>query len=99
MSSVGVFFAPFFLVPDHGVEDGQQFPHRGDQGDHLLLAGGDQPLVVSADHGVVLGGDEGRHVEGMTDRRPSAEGGAFATHRARVAVDRRDADEGRDLLA
>ena len=86
-----------FLVSDHGVEDEQQFSHGGDEGDHLLFAGGDQALVVGSDFGVVSGGHEGGHVQRRADRGAAAVGGAFAPHGAGVSVDRGDPDQCGDL--
>ena len=47
------------VVTSQSVEDGQVFPHCSDDGDHLELPSGDQPLVEIADDRVVAAGDEG----------------------------------------
>ena len=54
MSSVGHRSSPWFLIPQHGVEDGQQFPHRDDQGDPLLFTRRDQAFVVGLNDWAVV---------------------------------------------
>jgi hypothetical protein len=34
---------PFGFVPEHGVEDGEDFAGNRDQGDHLWFAGSKKP--------------------------------------------------------
>jgi hypothetical protein len=59
-------------MADHGVEDGQQFAHDGDEGDLGGFAGGAEPEITGAERRIVAGGHQGGHVEGGADRRPPA---------------------------
>ncbi len=48
---------------DHGIEDGEQLAHTGDEGDLLRLASGQQSLVEVPDDGIVLAGDHCSHIQ------------------------------------
>jgi len=55
---------PFSFVPDHGVEDGEDFTGYGDEGDHFWLTRGEQAGVELVENGVVTAGDESCHEQG-----------------------------------
>ncbi len=98
-------FDPGFLGSDHGIENGEQFAHGRDEGDLLGFAQCTQVKVKLADHGVVPGRGQGGHVQGgahLGAASPAHYVGprcAGASELATVAVERGDADEGRDLAA
>ena len=58
-SSSGPCFSGF----DHGVEDGEEFAHGGDEGDLGWLSLGAFFLEEGAQDGVLPDGDQRRHVE------------------------------------
>lgn len=89
---------PGFAFAEHGVEHGQQLAQTGDQCDLLAFAGGQEVLVMTADHRVVACGDERGHVERGADGGAAAGDGADATPLPAVAVERCDADQRGDLL-
>jgi hypothetical protein len=51
-SSIFMDISPGLLITDHGVEDGEQFVHAGDDGRFEGLAGVAKSLVEAADCGV-----------------------------------------------
>ena len=53
---------PFFPFFDHGVENDEQFPHGGHEGDHFGLSIFHEPFVERFDPGVVIQGRDGGHV-------------------------------------
>ncbi len=71
--------------------------HGGDAGDFAGCAGGTQALIEGANDGVVLAGDDGGHVEGGANGRAAAPGGARPRAGATIAIERGDADQGREL--
>ena len=81
----------------HGIEDGEQFMHGGDAGDFAGCAGGTQALIEGANDGVVAAGDDGGHVEGGANGGAAAPSGAGARAGATIAIERGDADQGREL--
>ena len=48
------FVAPWLLVADDGVEDGEELSGGCDEGDELGLSGGDEPVTEGLEVGVVL---------------------------------------------
>lgn len=88
---------PSRLVPHHGIEEGQQLVHGGDERHFLGLASLEQPLVESLDHRVYARSGQGRHVEGLTHLSPPASDGAAAAELVAVPIQGRDAHEGRQL--
>ena len=55
--------------------------------------------IEAMKHRIVLAADEGGHVEDGADLGAAAPDHAFASERAAVAIERRHADEGCDLVA
>jgi len=51
-----MFDPPWYLVPEHGVQDGDHLAHAGSQGNLLVFAGGHQPLLGATNDGIVLNG-------------------------------------------
>jgi len=50
---------PGFTGSDHGVEDGQELAHAGDDGDLFGFAGGDEAVVELLDDGIESDGRRG----------------------------------------
>src|SRR5712672_3967247 len=90
---------PWFAVSEDGIEDDDELSHAG--GERLLagFSGGSELDVVGRDDGIGAAGDQGRHKQSSAHGRAAAGDGAAPAHRAAVAVDRRDTDEGGDLAA
>ena len=80
-----------------GIEDGEQLAHAGHDGDLFGLAGIHQALVGRADHGIVAGGDDGRHVQGTTHLGAAALAAPAPAQPAGVAGHRGDAHQRGDL--
>jgi hypothetical protein len=93
-----IAFAPSGVVSHHGIEDDQQFPHAGCQGDLFGFPFGHKTLVEVADHGVVPGSDQGPHVEGGPDGSATAPDHSLSAQCAAVLGQRRNADQRGDLL-
>jgi hypothetical protein len=66
-----VLFTPWSLVPDDGIEGGDEFSGGCDDGDELGLSGGDESVVERLEDRVVAGGDQGAHEQGGADGGPS----------------------------
>src|SRR6266566_554034 len=64
---------PGFAVAQHGVEDGQQLAHGGDESETGRVAGIAQTAVEGLERRVVLDGDQTSHVE----RRPGLDTAAL----------------------
>src|SRR5215210_7605938 len=89
---------PGSTVSHHGVEDDQQLPHARHQRHRLLgLAAGHESTVKLLDGGIEARSDQGSHVECFSNPRPAAPYGASASQSARVAVERSDPYESREL--
>jgi hypothetical protein len=84
---------------DEEVKEGEELAHASDECDHFGFSLLEEVEVEGADFGIMLGGDEGGHVEGFAERASSAAGHAFAAELSAVAVERSNAHESRDLLA
>ena len=82
----------------HGVKDGQQLAHAGDERHFLGLAGLEQALVTGAQDRVEPHCRHRRHIESGTDWGASAGSGPTPAHGATVTVRRCHADERSDLL-
>ena len=93
-----MFDPPWYLVPEHGVKDGDHLAHAGSQGDLLVFAGGHQPLVGATNDGIVLNGGQHGHKQDRAHTGASTTDAALASHRAAVAVKRCNTDEGCDLF-
>src|SRR3990170_869579 len=89
---------PWSTVSEDGVEDGEELTHDGGEGELLGFAGGEQASVEAGQDGVVMGSDEGGHVEHGADLGPAAPGCARAAPGAAVTVYGGDTDQGGDLF-
>ena len=87
------------LVPDDGVEDCQELPDAGDDGDFLGLSSLDEPGVMALSSWVASGGDKCGHVHRVADVGSSAADHAVAAPCPGIAIERRDADERGELAA
>lgn len=52
---------------EHTEDSVEQLTHDGDQSDHFAFSESLQVLVKGLKMGVMVGGGEGRHIEGATD--------------------------------
>ena len=84
-------------VGEEPVEDVEHLAHDGDESDHLRFAGRDEARVVGAQHVVVSGGGDGRHVEDAAHEAASTADVASLMAAATVARKGRDADQSRQL--
>ncbi len=83
----------------HGVQDREQLPHTGDEGDFLELPRRQEPLVEGPDHRVAPDGREGRHVEHRPDVGPATPAAPGAPVTAAVPRPGGHPHEGRDRPA
>ena len=90
---------PWFLVPDDGVEDGEEFAGGGDGGDHFGFAGGHEAVAEGLEHAVVPDGSQGCHEQGGAHGLAAAGDAGAIYGRAAFAGDRSNADESGDLAA
>ena len=84
---------------DHRVDDREEPAHDGDEGHFPRLAGGSEPLIKAGQEGVVARRDQRRHIQRRPDGGAPAPDPAAAAELAAVAVEGRDADQGRDGAA
>lgn len=89
---------PHLIASQHGIEYDEELPHARREHDFRRLALGQEASSEGTDHGVVLLGAEGSHVEATAYRGPSAPDGAATSELAAVTVEQGDAHEGRHLL-
>ena len=87
------------MIPEHGVQQGQEFSHAGDDDDLALFSGLLQTLCENSDQRIESDGGQRGHVEHGADRGPSTADGALALKLSGVVVEGRDADQRRDLPA
>jgi transposase len=90
---------PMDALTEQGVEDGQELVHAHRERHLLRPAGRDQMLVEPPEDRVALDGDQGAHPQRRPDPGPSAPDDATPAQAAALAVERRHAHEGCDLLA
>jgi hypothetical protein len=83
------------MVAQHGIEDGQQLAHRGDESEAGRFAGVAQTSVEALECRVVLDGDEAAHIEGGPDFDAASLDFALAAVAAAVPVDWIDTGPGR----
>jgi hypothetical protein len=83
---------------DHGIENDQELAHARRERHLLRFPRSTQALIEGPDHRIEPGRDERAHIEDRAHLRPSAPDRASPPQRAAVAIQRRHADEGRDLL-
>src|SRR6185295_9928880 len=73
-----VELVPGEAVAGHGVDEGEQLAHAGDDDDLAALAGGAQPPGEGADDGVEAHGRQRRHVQHAPQGGPAAGDGPAA---------------------
>src|SRR5215213_416743 len=89
---------PGGTVFEDRVEDGEQLAHARHQRHHLGLTTGAQSLVELLDSRVIARGYRCSHAQNRPHPLPPAPRRAPPPQRARVAVERSDAHQGRQLL-
>jgi len=85
-------------VFQHGIEDGQQFPHARDERDFLGFAGGAEPLIETPNHGIEAGRHDRSHVECHPHLGTPTPHRASASQGPAIPIQRGHADEGGDLF-
>src|SRR6476619_2058479 len=88
---------PGGLGAEDGVEDGEELPRAGDDGNLGQLACGDEAFVEGTDGGIRSNGGEGTHVEDGSDACSATPDAATSTLSAAVAIEWCDPYEGGDL--
>lgn len=89
-------FMPSRVGARHGVENGQQFSHAGDERQFLRLAGSNESLLERRDDNVMFARHQRAHAQHRAYRRSSPLPKASPAHRARVATQWRDPREFRN---
>ena len=91
---------PFLAARQHGVEDADQLAHAGDEGDLGFLASGDEALVASFEHRIMLSCcAQNRHEQELSQLVPSSLDMAFTTALTTVGVEGGHPEQGRSGLA
>ena len=91
---------PFLAARQHGVEDADQLAHAGDEGDLGFLALGDEALVASLEHRIMLScGAQNRHEQELPQLVPSTLDVAFAPAPTTVSVEGSHSEQGCSGLA
>src|SRR6266571_2090268 len=83
----------------HSIEDGQKRMHTGRQGDFFHLSRSQEPFVKGFDPRVVARGDTGAHVQHRAHGRAASPERPPPAAGPTVAIERRYAHQGGDLLA
>src|SRR5438067_9768434 len=69
---------PWFLVPEHSIEDGEKLAGDGDKGNHFGLTEGEQVLIEGPQHVVATDCGHCRHEDGRANGCATASDHAFA---------------------
>jgi hypothetical protein len=83
---------------EHGINDGEELAHAGDERDLLGLPCSAQADVEVADGGIKSRGNDRSHIERRPHMCSSTQDRATATKRSTIAIERGDADQRRDLF-
>ena len=78
---------PGSAVPQHGIQDREQFAHAGHQGYLFRLAGCEKPLVAVLDNRVTAGRHQRSHVKGCAYARSSTPNAATAPVLAAIPIE------------
>ena len=76
----------------------EEFTHGGGEGEFRRFAMGEQALVEGFADGVVAGGDQGSHVEGLAHGLTTAADVALAAEQAAVVIEGSEASESGGLV-
>src|SRR5436190_8011550 len=90
---------PWFLVPEHSIEDGEKLAGDCDEGNHLGLTEGEQVLIEGPQHVVATDCGHCRHEDGRANGCATAGDHAFALPLAGLLGARCDSDQAGDLVA
>ena len=63
VSSQGIFRVPWGVILDHGIHDGEQLPHTGDDHDLAGFAGKFESFCEEFDLAIEANSGNGRHVQ------------------------------------
>jgi hypothetical protein len=78
---------------EHGVGDGQEFTHQGDERDLGGFPSGEQALIESGERAIAAGRNERRHVERVAHGGAATDDPTLAPALATVLIHGSDADE------
>src|SRR3981189_3422888 len=87
---------PWFLVPEHSIEDGEKLAGDCDEGNHLGLTEGEQVLIEGPQHVVATDCGHCRHEDGRANGCATAGDHAFALPLAGLLGERCDPDQAGD---
>ena len=90
---------PWSIVPDDGVEDGEELSCDGDEGDHFRFAGSDEASVEGLELRITPGGGHGSHEESCPHGAAAATDEALAAPLARLPGPGSETTQGGDLTA
>src|SRR5690606_19512893 len=90
---VGWGFAVGPVCRDEGIGEDDELSHDGGEGEFSGFAPGDEAVVAGLEAGLVAGGGEGGHVEGVAWSHAATVDVALALAVAAVVGDRREAGE------
>src|SRR3989338_10270082 len=90
---------PRFILSNHGIQDGEELSHTGNQGDLFWLAGLHETLIKSTHDRVETYRKERSHIERASHGGPPAENRSLTAHRAGVTIEWHHAYQRPDLPA
>ena len=95
----GCLGVPLGIGSDHRVEDNEKFSHAGNEDHFGEFALSFQSISKLTNHWVVPASRQGRHVQYTSYSATPAKDRSFTSELPAVPVERRDANQCRDLLA
>ena len=87
------------MISDHGIQDEEQLPHAGGEGNLFWLACGKQSSIKRLDHRIESSSYQGGHVQSSPHRCAATPHFAFASQSATIPVERSDPYQGGNLVA
>ena len=93
-----MFGAPWYLVSQHGIENGIHLAHAGSKCDFFVFPCGNQPLIGLPNDGIVLNGGQHGHKEDGADTGAATTDTPLASEGPAVPVEWGDTYQRSDLL-
>src|SRR5215475_1508330 len=90
---------PWFLVPEHGVEDGEKLASNGNEGDHLEFTLSKQVLIKLTQHAVATDGGHRCQEDGGPNAGAATGDLAVPLPLARLSDERGDPNQAGNLTA
>src|SRR5215204_824674 len=94
-----VTVGPREIIANHCVEHGKHLAHHRHDHDLRELAGGGETMVELLEHGIPIAGAQCRHIEHVTDGRPTTPDAALSLKLAALEGIGRNADHRSNLFA